>query len=95
MASSEVSVSILGATGLLGPNGAGNTFMKCLRNSSSYFGKAPLLGSDIARAGRDIRTRVGYAPEQDCHIQAWSGVSMSPTAPNFRHALSGRPTTRS
>ena len=72
----EVSVSIPpGAIGLLGPNGAGkSTFMKCLLQLlKPTSGKAWLLGSDIARAGRDIRTRVGYAPEQDCHIPGMVG----------------------
>ena len=61
--------------GFLGPNGAGkSTFMKCLLQLlKPTSGKAWLLGSDIARAGRDIRTRVGYAPEQDCHIPGMVG----------------------
>ena len=72
----EVSVSIPpGAIGLLGPNGAGkSTFRKCLLHLlKPTSGKAWLLGRDIARAGRDIRTRVGYAPEQDCHIPGMVG----------------------
>ena len=60
---------------VLGANGAGkSTFMKCLLQLlKPTSGKAWLLGRDIASAGRDIRTRVGYAPEQDCHIPGMVG----------------------
>jgi ABC-2 type transport system ATP-binding protein len=64
-----------GAIGLLGPNGAGkSTFMKCLLQLQPISaGSAKLLGREVGREGRDIRKRVGYTPEQDCHIPGMVG----------------------
>src|SRR5262252_2929662 len=64
-----------GAIGLLGPNGAGkSTFMKCLLQLLPItFGSARLLGREVGREGREIRKRVGYTPEQDCHIPGMVG----------------------
>jgi ABC-2 type transport system ATP-binding protein len=64
-----------GAIGLLGPNGAGkSTLIKCLlRLHESTSGTARLLGADVRREGREIRKRVGYAPEEDCHIPGMAG----------------------
>jgi len=64
-----------GAIGLLGPNGAGkSTLIKCLLRLHSFQkGKAQLLGRDVRRHGREIRRRVGYTPEQDCHIPGMAG----------------------
>jgi ABC-2 type transport system ATP-binding protein len=64
-----------GAIGLLGPNGAGkSTLIKCLLQLQKITsGGAKLLGRDVSREGRDIRTKVGYTPEQDCHIPGMVG----------------------
>lgn len=64
-----------GAIGLLGPNGAGkSTFMKCLLQLQPFTsGSAKLLGREVGREGREIRKRVGYTPEQDCHIPGMVG----------------------
>lgn len=64
-----------GPIGLLGPNGAGkSTFMKCLLQlMPTTSGKAFLLGQEVGQVGREIRTRVGYTPEQDCHIPGMLG----------------------
>jgi ABC-2 type transport system ATP-binding protein len=64
-----------GAIGLLGPNGAGkSTLMKCLLQLQPITaGSARLLGKDVQREGREIRRRVGYAPEQDSHIPGMVG----------------------
>ena len=64
-----------GAIGLLGPNGAGkSTFMKCLLQLIPYSGgSARLLGKEVGKEGREIRKRVGYNPEQDCHIPGMVG----------------------
>lgn len=64
-----------GAIGLLGPNGAGKTtFMKCLLQLHPITsGSARLLGREVGREGREIRKRVGYTPEQDCHIPGMVG----------------------
>ena len=64
-----------GAIGLLGPNGAGkSTLMKCLLQLQPISsGSAKLLGREVGAEGRDIRKRVGYTPEQDCHIPGMVG----------------------
>lgn len=64
-----------GAIGLLGPNGAGKTtFMKCLLQLQPITsGSAHLLGKEVGKEGREIRKRVGYTPEQDCHIPGMAG----------------------
>ena len=64
-----------GSIGLLGPNGAGkSTFMKCLLQLQPITsGSARLLGREVGLEGREIRKRVGYTPEQDCHIPGMVG----------------------
>lgn len=64
-----------GTIGLLGPNGAGkSTFIKCLLNlETPTTGSARVLGCDIRTSHRASRERVGYSPEQDCHISGMAG----------------------
>lgn len=64
-----------GTIGLLGPNGAGkSTFIKCLLNlETPSTGTARVLGRDIRAGDRRSRDRVGYSPEQDCHISGMAG----------------------
>jgi len=64
-----------GAIGLLGPNGAGKTtLIKCLLQLQNFDGgSARLLGREVKTEGREIRKRVGYASEQDCHIPGMVG----------------------
>jgi ABC-2 type transport system ATP-binding protein len=64
-----------GTIGLLGPNGAGkSTFIKCLLNlESPTTGSATVLGVDIRARNRASREKVGYSPEQDCHIAGMAG----------------------
>lgn len=64
-----------GAIGLLGPNGAGkSTLLKCLLQLHPITaGTAKLLGREVGREGREIRKRIGYTPEQDCHIPGMLG----------------------
>ena len=68
-----------GATGLLGPNGAGKssllkTLLGFLTPSS---GRASVLGIEVARQPLDVRQKVGYMPEIDCHIPAMNAVSLT------------------
>jgi ABC-2 type transport system ATP-binding protein len=64
-----------GAIGLLGPNGAGKTtLIKCLLQLlPTSQGKAWLLGREVNTEGREIRKRVGFTPEMDCHIPGMAG----------------------
>jgi ABC-2 type transport system ATP-binding protein len=64
-----------GAIGLLGPNGAGKTtLMKCLLQLQPISsGQAWLLGRAVGTEGREIRKRVGFTPEVDCHIPGMAG----------------------
>lgn len=64
-----------GTIGLLGPNGAGKTtFIKCLLSLElPSSGSAKLLGRDIRAGSRASRERIGYSPEQDCHIPGMAG----------------------
>ncbi len=64
-----------GTIGLLGPNGAGkSTFIKCLLNlETPTSGSATVLGVDIRSHNRTSREKVGYSPEQDCHIAGMAG----------------------
>jgi ABC-2 type transport system ATP-binding protein len=62
--------------GLLGPNGAGkstllNTLLGFYKPAS---GTARLLGEDIRTAGKTLRARVGYMPENDAFIADMTGV---------------------
>jgi len=64
-----------GTIGLLGPNGAGKTtFLKCLLSfEAASAGTAKVLGRTIRPGDRSSRERVGYSPEQDCHIPGMAG----------------------
>jgi ABC-2 type transport system ATP-binding protein len=64
-----------GTIGLLGPNGAGkSTLIKCLLNlETPTTGTARVLGRDIRASNRASREKVGYSPEQDCHISGLAG----------------------
>ncbi len=86
----DVSLEISsGITGLLGPNGAGkSTLIKVLLGLVKVTsGAGTVLGFDIAKHGRQIRTNVGYMPEDDCYIAGMSGVEVV----RFSACLSGIP----
>jgi ABC-2 type transport system ATP-binding protein len=78
-----------GITGLLGPNGAGkSTLIKVLLGLVKVSaGGGTVLGFDLARNGRRIRTHVGYMPEDDCYFAGMSGVEVV----RFSACLSGIP----
>ncbi len=65
-----------GITGLLGPNGAGkSTLIKVLLGLvRCTSGTGRVLGHDILAECDEIRTRVGYMPEDDCYMHGLSGV---------------------
>ena len=65
-----------GITGLLGPNGAGkSTLIKVLLGLvRCTSGTGRVLGHDIFTECDEIRTRVGYMPEDDCYLHGLSGV---------------------
>jgi ABC-2 type transport system ATP-binding protein len=86
-----------GSIGLLGPNGAGkSTLIKCLlRLHGTTAGTAHVLGAEVQKKGRDIRRRVGYTPEQDCHIPGMVGSEyVTYCAQLVRPAIRCGPATR-
>jgi ABC-2 type transport system ATP-binding protein len=64
------------AIGLLGPNGAGKTTLihTLLGFHPPHGGTARLFGTDIRRAGPEVRARVGYTPESDAFIAGMTAV---------------------
>lgn len=66
-----------GSMGLLGPNGAGkSTLLKTLLGFiSPDAGNGRVLGLDIRREQMQIRRKIGYMPENDCHIPGMNAVS--------------------
>ncbi len=66
-----------GAVGLLGPNGAGkSTMLKALLGFVvPSRGQMRVLGLDVATSPLEIRSRVGYMPENDAHIPGMNAVS--------------------
>ena len=68
-----------GAVGLLGPNGAGkSSLLKALLGFlSPDQGTARVLGLNVAERPLDVRQRVGYMPEIDCHIPGMNAVALT------------------
>jgi ABC-2 type transport system ATP-binding protein len=66
-----------GAVGLLGPNGAGkSTMIKALLGFIvPARGRMRVLGLDVAASPLQIRSRVGYMPENDSHIPGMNAVT--------------------
>ena len=78
LALNNVSLSIAGGSvGLLGPNGAGKTTL--IRTLLGFLkpdsGSGEVLGLDIKTQQLEIRQKVGYMPEGDCHIPGMNAVS--------------------
>ena len=67
-----------GTVGLLGPNGAGkSTLLKILLGLLvPTAGRAQVIGFDAASRSLDLRQRIGYMPEQECHINGLDAVEL-------------------
>jgi len=78
-----------GPTGLLGPNGAGKTtFLKTLLGFlNPDRGRMTAFGLDPTRQPLEVRRRLGYMPEQDCHLPGMSASAFVA----FAGELSGLP----
>lgn len=73
----DVSMTIKpGVTGLLGPNGAGkSTLIKLLLGLVKLTsGEGTVMGHQLGEDIREIRSKVGYMPEDDCYLHGLSGV---------------------
>jgi ABC-2 type transport system ATP-binding protein len=90
---SDMTVTVpKGCVGLLGPNGAGKstllrTLLGFLKPASGY---ATVLGIGTAANPLDIRRRIGFMPEQDCHIPGMNAV----TFVAYAGELAGMPANR-
>jgi ABC-2 type transport system ATP-binding protein len=74
----DVSLSFEGGSmGLLGPNGAGKTTIlrTLLGFISPHSGGGRVLDFDVHREQLELRQRVGYMPENDCHIPGMNAVT--------------------
>jgi ABC-2 type transport system ATP-binding protein len=78
-----------GPTGLLGPNGAGKTTL--LKTLLGFLtpdaGAISAFGLDPARTPLEVRRRIGYMPEVDCHIPGMTASAFVA----FAGELSGLP----
>jgi ABC-2 type transport system ATP-binding protein len=78
-----------GATGLLGPNGAGKTTL--LKTLLGFLtpdaGRLTAFGLDPSVAPLEVRRRIGYMPEVDCHVPGMSAAAYVA----FAGELSGLP----
>jgi ABC-2 type transport system ATP-binding protein len=78
-----------GPTGLLGPNGAGKTTL--LKTLLGFLtpdrGRMKAFGLDPTREPLEVRRRIGYMPEQDCHIGGMTAAAFVA----FAGELSGLP----
>jgi ABC-2 type transport system ATP-binding protein len=73
----KLSATLTGRSiGLLGPNGAGkSTLLNTLLGFHKPFsGTARVFGHDIVTAARQVRSLIGYMPENDAFISSMSGV---------------------
>jgi ABC-2 type transport system ATP-binding protein len=79
----------VGPTGLLGPNGAGKTtLLKTLLGFlSPDRGGMTAFGLDPSRQPLEVRRRIGYMPESDCHLPGMTAAAFVA----FAGELSGLP----
>jgi len=78
-----------GPTGLLGPNGAGKTTL--LKTLLGFLepdrGRMIAFGLDPVAEPLEVRRRLGYMPEQDCHLPGMTAAAFVA----FAGELSGLP----
>jgi ABC-2 type transport system ATP-binding protein len=78
-----------GPTGLLGPNGAGKTTL--LKTLLGFLtpdrGHMTAFGLDPVKQPLEVRRRLGYMPEQDCHVPGMTAAAFVA----FAGELSGLP----
>ncbi|HUG53732.1 MAG TPA: ABC transporter ATP-binding protein [Vicinamibacteria bacterium] len=78
-----------GPTGLLGPNGAGKTTL--LKTLLGFLepdaGDLVAFGLDPSRQPLEVRRRIGYMPEVDCHVPGMTAAAFVA----FAGELSGMP----
>ena len=78
-----------GPTGLLGPNGAGKTTL--LKTLLGFLapdrGSLTAFGLDPTRQSLEVRRRIGYMPEVDCHLPGMTAAAFVA----FAGELSGLP----
>jgi ABC-2 type transport system ATP-binding protein len=78
-----------GPTGLLGPNGAGKTTL--LKTLLGFLepdrGSLTAFGLDPTKQSLEVRRRIGYMPEVDCHLPGMTAASFVA----FAGELSGLP----
>jgi ABC-2 type transport system ATP-binding protein len=78
-----------GPTGLLGPNGAGKTTL--LKTLLGFLepdrGGMTAFGLDPTKSALEVRRRIGYMPEVDCHLPGMTAASFVA----FAGELSGLP----
>jgi ABC-2 type transport system ATP-binding protein len=78
-----------GPTGLLGPNGAGKTTL--LKTLLGFLkpdgGRMKAFGLDPSTEPLEVRRRLGYMPEQDCHLPGMTAAAFVA----FAGELSGLP----
>jgi ABC-2 type transport system ATP-binding protein len=79
----------VGPTGLLGPNGAGKTTL--LKTLLGFLrpdrGGMTAFGLDPTKQPLEVRRRIGYMPESDCHLPGMTAVAYVA----FAAELSGLP----
>lgn len=86
-----------GITGLLGPNGAGkSTLIKVLLGLVKVTaGSGQILGIPLGKKSAEIRSQIGYMPEDDCYMHGLSGIESMQVAAQLSRMASTEALRRS